>query len=306
MCELVARIRAACGGKLRRHSAAVLERLSSEEATGEMTSSYTNLAGQVALITGGAGAIGRAIGTGLLSAGARVALVDTAEQRLQKIAAELGTEAGPTQVLALVADVTNSQQVRQAFDRTLERFGRLDILVNNAATTQIKAVDALADADIDLIVDTNLKGYIKCAREAARIMKGNGIQGSMLFVSSKNGLLGAANKSLYCATKGGELALARALALELGEFGIRVNSICPDAVLEGSALWEDDSYRLGTAERYHISESEIPEYYRQRCALKTNIEPVDVANAALFLLSGTAAKITGAILSVDGGVAFVR
>ena len=271
-----------------------------------MTSAYSDLAGQVALITGGAGAIGRAIGKELLSAGTRVALVDTAEERLQGLEAELAAEVGPGRVLTCTADVTDSQQVRQAFERTLEVFGRLDILVNNAATTQIKAVDALTDADIDLIVDTNLKGYIKCAREAARIMKRAGTRGTMLFVSSKNGLHGAANKSLYCATKGGELTLARALALELGEFGIRVNSICPDAVLEGSALWEDDSYRLGTARRYHISEDEIPEYYKQRCALKTNIEPVDVANAALFLLSGNAAKITGAILSVDGGVAFVR
>lgn len=271
-----------------------------------MTGTVSDLAGQVALITGGAGAIGRAIGRGLLSAGARVALVDVAEERLQRLGAELAAESGPGRVLTCTADVTDSTQVRRAFERTLEEFGRLDILVNNAAATQIKAVDALTDSDIDLIVDTNLKGYIKCAREAARILKEAGAGGAMLFVSSKNGLHGAANKSLYCATKGGELALARALALELGEFGIRVNSICPDAVLQGSALWEDDNYRLGTARRYHISEEEIPEYYRQRSALKTNIDPVDVANAALFLLSANAAKITGAILSVDGGVAFVR
>ena len=100
--------------------------------------------------------------------------------------------------------------------------------------------------------------------------------------------------------------MARALAKELGRFGIRVNSICPDAVLEGSSLWEDDNYRLGTAKRYNISEEEIPDYYKERCALKTNIQPIDVANAALFLLSGSAAKITGVILTVDGGVAFVR
>jgi NAD(P)-dependent dehydrogenase (short-subunit alcohol dehydrogenase family) len=271
-----------------------------------MASGYADLAGQVALITGGAGAIGRAIAKGLLGAGARVALVDVAEERLQRFGAELVAEAGPGKVLTVAADVRDSRQVRQAFDRTLKEFGRLDILVNNAATTQIKAVDALTDADIDLIVDTNLKGYIKCAREAAGIMKRAGTKGTMLFVSSKNGLQGAANKSLYCATKGGELTLARALALELGEFGIRVNSICPDAVLEGSALWEDDNYRLGTARRYNISEDQIPEYYRQRSALKTRIEPVDVANAALFLVSGNAGKITGAILSVDGGVTFVR
>ena len=271
-----------------------------------MTAQYTDLAGQVALITGGAGAIGRAISKGLIEAGVRVALVDIADQRLQSYRQELAAEYGPGKVLTIVADVCDSQQVKRAFDITMEEFGRLDILVNNAAATQIKAVDLLSDEDIDLIIDTNLKGYVKCAREAVRIMKASGVGGSLLFISSKNGLAGAANKSLYCATKGGELTMARSLAMELGEFGIRVNSICPDAVLEGSGLWEDDSYRIGTAKRYNISEEAIPDYYRERCALKTNIKPEDVANAALFLLSDNAAKITGAILSVDGGVAFVR
>jgi NAD(P)-dependent dehydrogenase (short-subunit alcohol dehydrogenase family) len=271
-----------------------------------MTAAYTDLAGQVALITGGAGAIGRAIGKGLLTAGAHVALVDVAEERLQRLGSELVAGFGPDRLLTILADVCDSGQVRRAFERTLEQFGRLDILVNNAAVTQIKPVDELTDLDIDQIVDTNLKGYIKCAREAAGIMKRSGTRGSLLFISSKNGLHGASNKSLYSATKGGELALARALAQELGSFGIRVNSICPDAVLEGSALWEEGTYRAGTAQRYNISEAEIPEYYKQRCALKTNIEPVDVANAALFLLSSASSKITGTILSVDGGVAFVR
>jgi NAD(P)-dependent dehydrogenase (short-subunit alcohol dehydrogenase family) len=271
-----------------------------------MTSEYADFAGQVALITGGAGAIGRALSEGLIGAGARVALVDIAAERLQSYGAGLASKAGPGRVLTIEADVCDSRQVKHAFDRTLEEFRRLDILVNNAAATQIKAVDLLSDEDIDLIIDTNLKGYVKCAREAVKHMKSSGTKGALLFISSKNGLEGAANKSLYCATKGGELALARALARELGPHGIRVNSICPDAVLEGSALWEDDSYRLGTARRYNISEKEIPEYYKERCALKTNIQPEDVANAALFLLSGRAAKITGSILSVDGGVAFVR
>ena len=85
-----------------------------------------------------------------------------------------------------------------------------------------------------------------------------------------------------------------------------MNTICPDAVLEGSGLWLEGDYRSGTAKRYGISEEEIPEYYRQRCALKKNITAQDVSNAALFLLSDQAAKITGAILTVDGGVAFVR
>ena len=271
-----------------------------------MTSEYADLAGQVALITGGAGAIGRAISEGLIGVGAKVALVDNAAERLQSYGEKLASKVGSGRVLTIVADVCDSRQVKRAFDLTIEEYGRLDILVNNAAATQIKAVDLLSDEDIDLIIDTNLKGYVKCAREAVKSMKASGTQGSLLFISSKNGLAGASNKSLYCATKGGELTLARSLAMELGEFGIRVNTICPDAVLEGSSLWEDDNYRLGTAKRYNISEEEIPDYYKERCALKTNIQPVDVANAALFLLSGHAAKLTGAILTVDGGVAFVR
>ncbi len=261
---------------------------------------------QVALITGGAGAIGRAIGEGLVKVGARVVLVDSDERRLAQFGQELAARHGRGSCLSVVADVRDSQQVKQAFELALKEFGRLDILVNNAAVTQIKAVDALTDEDVDLMIDTNLKGYVKCAREAVRIMKQSGTRGSLLFISSKNGLVGASDKCLYSATKGGELALARALALELGRFGIRVNTICPDAVLQGSSLWEDDQYRLGTAKRYNISEEEIPDYYKNRSALKTNIQPEDVANAAIFLLSDRAAKITGAIITVDGGVAFVR
>jgi NAD(P)-dependent dehydrogenase (short-subunit alcohol dehydrogenase family) len=271
-----------------------------------METEQSDLENQVALITGGAGAIGRAIGEGLVKVGARVVLVDIDESRLSQFHQELVDKYGPRCVLPVVADVRDTQQVRKAFELALREFGRLDILVNNAAVTQIKSVDALTDEDIEWIIDTNLKGYIKCAREAVRIMKGAGTKGSLLFISSKNGLEGASDKSLYCASKGGELTMARALAKELGRFGIRVNSICPDAVLEGSSLWADDKYRLGTAKRYNISEEEIPDYYKERCALKTNIQPIDVANAALFLLSGSAAKLTGVILTVDGGVAFVR
>ncbi len=266
----------------------------------------SDLTDQVALITGGAGAIGRAIGEGLVKVGAKVVLVDIDEIRLKQFQQELVAQYGPGPILPVVADVRDSQQIKQAFELALREFGRLDILVNNAAVTQIKPLDALSDEDIDLVIDINLKGYVKCAREAVKIMKQSHTKGSLLFISSKNGLVGASNKSLYCASKGGELSLARALAKELGQFGIRVNTICPDAVLEGSSLWADDAYRLGTAKRYGISEAEIPDYYKERTALKTNIQPQDVANAALFLLSNKAAKMTGAIITVDGGVAFVR
>lgn len=265
------------------------------------------LQGQVALVTGAAGAIGRAVSNGFLQAGAYVTLVDIDQARLERFEEELSARYAKEQILAVAADVKDSEQVKQAFDATVDTFGRLHILVNNAAVTQINPVDMLSDEDIDLIIDTDLKGYIKCAREAVKIMKRTETRGALLFISSKNGLLGAAKKCLYSAAKGGGLTMARALAKELGPFGIRVNTICPDAVMEGSYLWrEGGGYLEGTAERYNIAVEEIPDYYKNRCALKTKIDPVDVANAAVFLVSSRSAKITGAILSVDGGVAFVR
>jgi NAD(P)-dependent dehydrogenase (short-subunit alcohol dehydrogenase family) len=265
------------------------------------------LQGQVALVTGAAGAIGRAISDGFLHAGAWVTLVDRDQSRLEDFEQELSAKYDKKHIFSAVADIRDTSQIQYAFDATLEIFGRLDILVNNAAVTQIKSIDQLSDEDIDLIIDTDLKGYIKCAREAVRIMKNSNTKGALLFISSKNGLLGASKKCLYSAAKGGGLTLARALAKELGSFGIRVNTICPDAVMEGSYLWrEGGGYLEGTAERYNIPIEEVPEYYKNRCALKTNIHPTDVANAAVFLASDKSAKITGAILSVDGGVAFAR
>lgn len=265
------------------------------------------LHGRVALITGAAGAIGRAISVGFLRAGANVTLVDIDQSRLEAFEQELSARYGQERLCSVTADVKESGQVVRAFDVTLEKFGRLDILVNNAAVTQISPVDELSDEEIDLIIDTDLKGYIKCAREAVKIMKRSKTAGVLLCISSKNGLLGASKKCLYSAAKGGGLIMARALAKELGPFGIRVNTICPDAVMEGSYLWrEGGGYLEGTAERYHITPDEIPNYYKERCALKTNISPEDIANAAVFFASDKSAKITGAILSVDGGVAFVR
>ncbi|MCX6376846.1 MAG: SDR family oxidoreductase [Armatimonadetes bacterium] len=259
------------------------------------------------MITGAAGAIGRAMAHGFMREGASLALVDTHQQRLSELENALAAHYDRERFRVFLADVRSTQQIQEAFRLTVGAFGRLDILVNNAAVTQIKPVDEILDADIDLIIDVNLKGYIKCAREAVQIMKRLKIQGCLLFISSKNGLVGAAEKPLYCASKAGEINLARSLAVELGRSGIRVNTICPDAVMEGSALWDRGSgYLEATAKRYGIPIEKIPEYYRSRSALRTTIEAEDVANAALFLVSDRASKMTGNILTVDGGVAFVR
>ena len=261
---------------------------------------------KVALITGAAGAIGRAIATRFAVEGASLCLCDCDSERLDEFVRKLAGEHGPDCVFAGTVDVRESVQVSDFVSAGAAHFGRLDVLINNAAVTTVVKIDDTTDEQIDRIIDTDLKGYFYFAREAVRLMKNTG-GGSILIISSKNGLVGASEKSLYSATKAAELAMARSLAQELGPFGIRVNSICPDAVHEGSKIWErGGEYSMATAARYGITEEDIPDYYRERCSLKTNITPNDVANAALFLATDQSRATTGAILTVDGGVAYVR
>ena len=261
---------------------------------------------RVAIITGGAGAIGRAIANAYAASGIYVGLFDNRADALNEFASEMSEKFGD-RVLGQQVDIRHTDQIEAGFDKLLVKFGKLDILVNNAAVTQVKPIDEIKDEDIDNIIDTDLKGYIRCTRRAAGIMKQAGNGGNILMVSSKNGLEGAAEKCLYSAAKGGILTLARALAKELGQFGIRVNSICPDAVIEGSHIWrQGGEYRQATAKRYGLTNDQIPDYYRNRCALKQTIKAEDIRAAALFLVSEGARAITGTILPVDGGLAFVR
>ena len=265
------------------------------------------LQNKVALITGAAGAIGRATACGFAAAGAKLCLMDIDAERQSLLTKELKLKYGNENILEFIADVRSPAKAKECVDKTVNKFGRLDILVNNAAVTRICTVDEIKDSHIDEIIDTDLKGYFYYAREFVKACKKNKAEGVILMISSKNGLLGASEKSLYSAVKGGIITMSRALARELGPFGIRVNVICPDAVHQGSKLWERGGhYSVATAKRYNITEDEIPQYYRNRCALKVNIEPQDIANAALFLCTEQSSKITGAVLTVDGGVAFVR
>ena len=260
-----------------------------------------------AIITGGAGAIGRAIAKGFLEDGIKVALFDNRCDDLKETETEFTTSFGSENVMSCCGDIRSTEHIDKGFGQVLSKFGQLDILVNNAAVTAIKAVDAVTDGDIDEIIDVDLKGYIKCARCAVAEMKRSGRGGSILMISSKNGLEGASEKSLYSAAKGGILTLSRALARELGPFNIRVNSICPDAVITDSYIWrKGGGYLEATLKRYNLKREQLEHYYRQRCALKMSIYPEDVAAAALFLVSEAARAITGAILPVDGGVAFPR
>lgn len=262
------------------------------------------LAGRVALVTGAGSGLGRAISLGFLRAGASVALVDIDAGRLEDSRRQAEAFAAG-RVLAARADVTDERAVAAAFRRAVLRFGGLDILVNAAGIAPSHPLVEFPAAAWRKALELNLTGYFLAAREAARLMLEQQMGGCILNVSSKTGLEASRDNSAYNASKAGELHLARGWALELGAHGIRVNSLAPGNVFKGSLIW-NKQYIRACARKRGIKPSEVIPYYTGLTALKQEIRPEDVADAAVFLASERAARITGQTLVPDAGQVFVR
>jgi rhamnulose-1-phosphate aldolase/alcohol dehydrogenase len=259
------------------------------------------LSGRVALITGGASGIGRATAHLLAREGAHVVILDQNAQEAEGVAEAIRQAHGRGRAMAVAADVSSEEQVRSAFAATVRAYGGVDIVVNNAGFAHAAAVE---DTELDAwrrVFAVMVDGYFLVAREAFRIFKAQGIGGSLIFVASKNAVQAGKNNAAYSAAKASELHLARCLAEEGGEYGIRVNTVLPDAVLRGSSIW-DTSWREERAKAYGIAPQELEDFYRRRTALRTNILPEDVAQAIAFFASDRSAKTTGGALTVDGGV----
>jgi rhamnulose-1-phosphate aldolase/alcohol dehydrogenase len=265
------------------------------------------LAGRVAFITGGASGIGRAAAFRLAAEGAHVVIADLNAEGAQAVADEISKKHGGRRGLAVTCNVADEAQVAQAFQETVLAYGGVDIVVNNAGLASSTPISETSLADWNKLFDVLAKGYFLVAREAFRIWQTQGIGGSLIFVASKNGLIGSKNAAAYGAAKAAEINLARCLAEEGGQYGIRVNTVNPDAVLQGSSIW-DGRWREERARSVGITPDQLDEFYRQRTTLKVNIFPEDIANAILFLASDQSSKTTGGILNVDGGVvaAYVR
>jgi rhamnulose-1-phosphate aldolase/alcohol dehydrogenase len=260
------------------------------------------LEGRVALVTGGASGIGRAIAVRLAQAGAHVVVADRNEPGAVEVAASLSETHGVGRGLAVGMDVTDEAAVQSAFSRTVATYGGVDIVVSNAGISTSHAIEDTSLAEWNLNQSVLGTGYFLVAREAFRILKTQRRGGSIVFIASKNGLVGGKNAAAYSSAKALEIHLARCLAEEGGPEGIRVNTVNPDAVLQGSTIWSS-AWREQRASTYGIQPDQLEEHYRARTTLKVNVLPEDVAEAALFLASDRAAKSTGNIINVDGGVA---
>jgi NAD(P)-dependent dehydrogenase (short-subunit alcohol dehydrogenase family) len=242
------------------------------------------LQGKVALVTGAEGGIGRAIVESLESAGASVVGFDLADDA------------------SVVGDVTSEEDVRAAFDRAVTDFGGVDIVVSNAGIASSAPIEETTLAEWERNHAILGTGYFLVAREAFRILREQQLGGSVVFIASKNSVVAGKNAAAYSSAKAAELHLARCLAEEGGADGIRVNTVNPDAVLQGSRIW-DSSWREERAAAYGIDPDELEEHYRRRTTLGVNILPEDVAEAVLHFASDRrSGKSTGNVLNVDGGV----
>lgn len=262
---------------------------------------------QVAFITGGAGGIGSETARRLVAEGAHVVLADLDREGAERVAAEINAKYGEHRAIAVQMDVTKEEEVRAAYAQACLEYGGVDIVVNNAGLATSSPFDETTLDEWNLNVNVLGTGYFLVAREAFRLMKKQGTGGSMVFVGSKNSVYAGKNASAYSAAKALEAHLARCVATEGGAYGIRVNTVLPDAVLQGSAIW-NSRWRNERAAAYGIEPDELEEYYRRRTTLLVNVFPKDIAEAIAFFASSRAAKTTGCMLTVDGGVpaAFTR
>lgn len=271
-----------------------------EEAKLQRMPKPKSLAGHVALVTGGAGGIGTATAEKFLSEGACVVLADIDAENLNKSRNALVQKFGNDVVRSVEMDVTDEDAVASAFTSAMLEFGGVDILISNAGIASSSPVEETTLAAWNRNMDILSTGYFLVSREVFKLMRNQGMGGTIVFVGSKNGLAASPNAAAYCTAKASEIHLARCLALEGAEAGIRVNVVNPDAVLRGSKIWEGE-WLEQRASTYGTDKDGLEELYRNRSMLKKNVLPEDIAEGVYFFASDLSAKSTGNILNVDAG-----
>ncbi|MDV3307806.1 MAG: bifunctional aldolase/short-chain dehydrogenase [Cyclobacteriaceae bacterium] len=274
-----------------------------EEAKLQRMPKEKPLSRKIAFVTGGAGGIGKAIAKKLASEGACVFVADLHENRLRETVAGFSRDVGSGSVV----DVTDEMSVREAIAQACLAFGGVDIIVNCAGLAISKPLEQTTSADWDLLNDVIVKGQFEVSKAAVEVLRAQSLGGDIVNIVSKNALVSGPNNVAYGTAKAAQIHMSRLLAAELGKDKIRVNVVNPDAVIEGSKIWEGE-WAQGRAKAYGVTVEELPAFYAKRTILNEIISVDDIANGVFVLVGGHLNKSTGNVINVDGGVAaaFVR
>ena len=258
---------------------------------------FRRLQGKAAIVTGAAQGLGEALAHRLGREGAHVLVADIADDKAQAVAQAIAASYGVKTAWAH-ADVTDLAQCEAMVDRAVAEFGRLDILISNAGILIAGAITEIAPEHWRKVIEVNLVGYFNAARAAARVMKAQK-SGTIIQINSKSGKRGSSKNSAYAASKFGGIGLTQSLALELAEYNVRVNAICPGNLLD-SPLWVDSLYDQ-YAKRWGISKEEVRARYLAQVPLGRGCVYEDVANVMVFLASDESSYMTGQAINVTGG-----
>jgi rhamnulose-1-phosphate aldolase/alcohol dehydrogenase len=270
-----------------------------EEAKLQRMPTPKPLATRVALVTGAASGIGKAIATRLAAEGACVVIADLDLAKAQAAAAEIGSV---DVAIGVQANVTDEAQVQAGVDAAVLAFGGLDLVVNNAGLSLSKSLLETTVADWDLQHNVMAKGSFLVSRAAAKVLIEQKLGGDIIYISSKNSVFAGPNNIAYSATKADQAHQVRLLAAELGEYGVKVNGINPDGVVRGSGIFAG-GWGAKRAAVYGVPEEELGKYYAQRTLLKLEVLPENVANAVFVLCTADLSHTTGLHIPVDAGVA---
>jgi len=257
------------------------------------------LATRIALVTGAASGIGKAIATRLAAEGACVVIADLDAEKAAAAAEEIGN----TDVaVGIAADVTDEAAVQAAIDACVLAFGGIDIVVNNAGLSLSKSLLETTAADWDLQHNVMARGSFLVSKAAARALIDQRLGGDIIYISSKNSVFAGPNNIAYSATKADQAHQVRLLAAELGEYGVKVNGINPDGVVRGSGIFAG-GWGAKRAAVYGVDEEDLGKFYAQRTLLKREVLPENIANAAFVLCTSDFSHTTGLHVPVDAGVA---
>ncbi len=275
-----------------------------EEAKLRRAPALKMLAGRIAVVTGAAGGIGRAIAERLVAEGACVVIADLDAEKASAVAAELGSK---DVAIGVATDVTDEEQVRALMRDTFLAFGGVDLLVNNAGLVASKSLVETTTQDWDLLHNVMARGSFLVSREAAKAMIAQSMGGDIVYIASKNSVFAGPTNVAYSAAKADQAHQVRLLAAELGEHGIRVNGINPDGIVRNSGLFSG-GWGAKRAATYGVPEEKLGEYYASRTLLGLEVLPEDVANAVVAICGGELKKTTGMHVPVDSGIpaAFLR